>query len=457
MTTEKSNRRDFLKSAGLAAFGVPLLFKNAFALAPRSCIIIGAGLSGLSAAYKLKKAGWTVTILEARNRIGGRVFSHRFSENNSLVCELGGEWVGESHERVQSLCKDFNIPLQEHRFEESIMRDGRVSRPKEWQFSTQAQDAFDKFIKEFKDYKRADYLRLDRWDWWTWLKKLGFTDDDLRLRDLMDSTDFGESIRHVSAYGAAAEYAESCEHNEMDFKMTGGNSRLPQEFVSRIGSDSIRMGLQVEEIRQRAGRVTVKTKDETFTADACICTVPGRVLNQIRFDPPLPVAQSAAADSLQYARIVKNQILFKDRFWKDENFALVSDVTSHYYFHSTQRQSGDEGILCSYAIGEKADVLAAQDNSRRMNIIARDLVPLNQNAPDSARAIASYAWQRDQYTQGAYALYRPGQWFTLRPLLQKPHGKVLFAGEHLADWQGFMEGAIETGEAAAQSLIGKKA
>ena len=67
--------------------------------------------------------------------------------------------------------------------------------------------------------------------------------------------------------------------------------------------------------------------------------------------------------------------------------------------------------------------------------------------------IASYAWQRDPFTDGAYALYRPGQWFGLRPILQRPHGKVLFAGEHLADWQGFMEGAIETGEAAAQHLI----
>jgi len=130
-------------------------------------------------------------------------------------------------------------------------------------------------------------------------------------------------------------------------------------------------------------------------------------------------------------------------------------VTSHYYFHSTQRQPGTEGILCSYAIGEKSDVLAAQNDRRRTEIITRDLMPLNERAPQDARAITSYAWQRDRYTRGAYALYRPGQWFTLRPLLQRPHGKVLVAGEHLADWQGFMEGAVVTGEAAARALIGK--
>ena len=132
---------------------------------------------------------------------------------------------------------------------------------------------------------------------------------------------------------------------------------------------------------------------------------------------------------------------------------MITDTTSHYYFHSTQNQPGTEGILTAYAIGEKADVLASQNDRRRMNVIARDLVDFNADAPRLAKGIASYAWQRDEYTEGAYALYRPGQWFGIRPVLQRPHLKVLFAGEHLADWQGFMEGAIETGEAAADSLL----
>ncbi len=188
-------------------------------------------------------------------------------------------------------------------------------------------------------------------------------------------------------------------------------------------------------------------------AEACICTVPATTLDQIRFDPPLPAAQMAAAEQLQYARIIKNSVLFEERFWEAEDFSLVSDVTSHYYFHSTKGQPGREGILCSYAIGEKADVLASQGNQRRSDIVTRDLLPLSGRAPALAKNIQSLAWQRDRYTQGAYALYRPRQWFTIRPILQRPHGKILFAGEHLADWQGFMEGAIETGEAAAESLI----
>ncbi|MGH9873377.1 MAG: flavin monoamine oxidase family protein [Pyrinomonadaceae bacterium] len=445
-----TSRRDFLKSAAVAAVGAPLVFSPYVQRRSYSCIIIGAGLSGLAAAYALKD--WKVTLLEARPRLGGRVFSYNFKESPELVCELGGEWVGASHERMKALCNDFKIRLLDHRFETWLMQDGVVKRPGQWDFSPAAKAGFEKFRKTYKGYSDRDRVRLDQYDWWTWLKEIGFTEEDLLLRDLQDSTDFGETIRMISAYAAAAEYFESSPANEMDFKMEGGNSRLVNALAAEIGNASILTGMAVQKITQRGGRVTVTAGGREFSADACICTVPARVLNKIVFDPPLPALHSAAADKLQYARIVKNQILFKERFWGPEDFSLVSDVTSHYYFHSTKNQPGKHGILCSYAIGEKADILASQSSGRRSEIITRDLLPLNRKAPELATNIQSMAWQRDAYTQGAYAFYRPGQWFTLRPILQQPHGKVLFAGEHLAEWQGFMEGAVVTGEAAAQAL-----
>ncbi|MDQ2973885.1 MAG: FAD-dependent oxidoreductase, partial [Acidobacteriota bacterium] len=343
--THPTARREFLKTAGLAAAGAPLILRSASACSPLemlaspyvqrhaySCIVIGAGLSGLAAAYALKQAKWNVTVLEARERLGGRVLSFSFKENPELVCELGGEWVGESHERMQALCHDFKILLKDHRFEAWLMQDGVVKRPGQWDFSPQAKAVFAKFKKAYEHYTQNDRVRLDQYDWWTWLKDIGFTEDDLLLRELQDSTDFGETIRMVSAYAAAAEYFESSPANEMDYKMEGGNSRLVNALASQIGNASIHMGRAVERVVQRSGKVTVTAGGRDFSADACICTAPTRVVNKITFDPPLPRAQSEAADKLQYARIIKNQVLFQERFWGPEDFSLVSDVTSHYYF-----------------------------------------------------------------------------------------------------------------------------
>ena len=93
--SNKTNRREFLKIIGAASVGVALAPQNIFAQKRRkSCVIIGAGFSGLAAAYKLKNAGWNVTVLEARDRIGGRVFSYSMPQNKNLVFELGAEWVG---------------------------------------------------------------------------------------------------------------------------------------------------------------------------------------------------------------------------------------------------------------------------------------------------------------------------------------------------------------------------
>ena len=137
--------------------------------------------------------------------------------------------------------------------------------------------------------------------------------------------------------------------------------------------------------------MTVKTESDSYKADACICTAPTNSLVKIKFNPPLPSAQFEAAEKLIYARICKNSVLYENRFWKDENFSMVSDVTSHYYFHSTQNQPGPEGILTAYAIGEKADVLASQSDERRMKIITRDLATRDEAERELAVLMRSKA------------------------------------------------------------------
>jgi monoamine oxidase len=198
---------------------------------------------------------------------------------------------------------------------------------------------------------------------------------------------------------------------------------------------------------------------ERLAADVCICAVPAPCLGKIHWDPPLPVRHSDAADHLQYSRIMKSVVLYRTRFWskrKDFGFSVFTSRVSDFCFDSTYRQDGDAGILCSYAIGEKADDLAAEPNEKDVaNWLTQDVLrAVGRASKPNTRpvAIRTQPWQNQPWIGGAYAFYRPGQWFTVRPILQRPHDRVLFAGEHLADWQGFMEGAVNTGEAAADAL-----
>jgi len=428
-----------------------------------SCVVIGAGLAGLAAAYSLKERGWQVTVLEALPRVGGRVFSYSFNAAPKLVCELGGEWIGADHRAIRRLCRQFKLPLQRHQYS-FLFWNGAMSsktfRPGQWPFSRRSKKNFDAFARKFANYSEPELRDLDQFDWWTRLRMLGFTQNELARRDLMDSTDYGESIRLSSAYSAATEYLVGNKTDDMDFKIRGGNSLLVNALVRRIGTQSVITNAEVKAIRQDSARVEVYIAGKRkFMADFCICTVPAHGLNKIRWDPALPQNQRNAADQLQYSRITKTAVLYNKRFWssrKGSGFSVFTSRVSDFCFDSTYLQPGARGILCSYAIGDKADDLASEpDENNVMRWITQDVASAITSKKDAVVApigIKRQPWQKERWIGGAYAFYRPGQWFTIRPILQRPHGRVLFAGEHLAEDQGFMEGAVKAGEAAANSL-----
>src|ERR1700757_3477091 len=252
----------------------------------RSCIVIGAGLSGLAAAYALAEEGWKVTVLDARDRIGGRVFTHRFEGYKAashFYCELGGEWIGRGHKRMKPQCKQFNLePLLKHSFGFSFLEGGHVSRPYgvgKWPFSKKALAAFDTLRDEAKSWSPRTQEILDRKDWWTILRDRGFTREELLRRDLMDSTDFGESIRQVGGFSAAAEYFAGNKNDEMDFRVKGGNIKVIEgleKAITRRGG-SIHLSNEVKRIHQDdAGVQVVVPGKRTYRAAFCACTVPAR-------------------------------------------------------------------------------------------------------------------------------------------------------------------------------------
>lgn len=124
----------------------------------------------------------------------------------------------------------------------------------------------------------------------------------------MDSTDFGETIRNVSAFAALAEYAESSDRNEMDLKIKGGNDMLAKKIAEKIGKDKIKLEHSVQRIVQntKSGVKVFCDNGHSFTGDKIICTVPTFSAKKIKWEPGLPIDQVDAMNELQYARINKN-------------------------------------------------------------------------------------------------------------------------------------------------------
>lgn len=448
-----TTRRTFIKQASLVAGGAfltPTSFTDFFPAQRTKVIIIGAGFSGLAAAHKLKQRGIDCIVLESRGRIGGRVFSHKIADD--LVIELGGEWVGNSHTRIQELCRELDLELLNNQFDTHLIYKGEYAPAGKWSYSQGWEQKVNKMLADYAHLSDADKVVLDKMDWWRYLVQNGCDGRDLDIRELVDSTDFGEGIRHVSAFSALAEYAESSEKNEMDLKIKGGNGLLAERLAEKIGKDKILLKHNVSRIVQEDKVRVYCDNGKVFEADRIICTVPTFSLHKIDWQPSLPIEKIGALNELQYARINKHALLFNQRFWKDESFDMVTDQAPHYFYHATKNQKSDKGVLISYSVGDKAAMIANQNNEWNAGEVGRTLQPHFGNVRSLLNKQVNYYWGNDEYSRGSYAMYGKDQWFRIRPILQEEFIHTHFAGEHLADWQGFMEGAVNTGEDAAEQV-----
>jgi monoamine oxidase len=351
------------------------------------------------------------------------------------------------------LCNELQLDLFDNTFSTHFIHQRKHFKPGEWNFTEGWTKKYESLKAAFRNITKDQAKEFDKTDWWHYLINNGCEGKDLLLHELLDSTDFGESIRHVSACVAMGEYAYSSEKNEMDFKIKGGNSMLAEALAGKIGRINIKTGIQVIKVEQGSNVKITCNNGEVFTADKLICTAPTFAISKIEWLPQLPAEKISAINELQYCRINKNPILFNNRFWKEENFDCITDASGHYFYHATKNQSSQKGVLLSYSIGDKAEVQFNQGDDARFELVQQTLAPAFKNIKPYYESQQNYYWGNDEYSRGAYAIYKPNQWFRIKETLLHQHLHTYFAGEHVAEWQGFMEGAVATGETAAEKVV----
>ncbi|OLC44629.1 MAG: hypothetical protein AUH43_18320 [Acidobacteria bacterium 13_1_40CM_65_14] len=435
-----------------------------------SVLVAGAGLSGLAAARDLTAMGATVTVADARDRVGGRVWTIRDGFVDQQHAEAGGDLIDEDQDAIREVAGELKLKLTR------ILRDGfglvrldDAGRPRLAYRGISR--GWERLGTELEPACRPYRLAEHRWDTpiathlarrsvANWLDQV-HADEELRatatgLRGFFLADPDELSLIALVDQFAPSEDVEDVAPGAM-YRIDGGNDRLAAALAAPLGN-RLRLKTEVVAISHRGKAVRVSVKhaqtQSQLTCDYVIVTMPASIVRRIPFTPSLPSQQHDAFARLKYGRATKTLLQFSKRFWRAPGRprAFGSPLGFGSLMDANEEQRGRAGILTLLAGGGASDATQA--------IVAKDGPAGLVNALDwlgskNAELLASrqIVWEHDPWARGGYAFFDPAFDPALRAWLARPFGRVFFAGEHTSvKWQGYMNGAIESGRRAAAEI-----
>jgi len=432
-----------------------------------SVLVAGGGLAGLSAAYDLMNVGAQVTVVEARDRVGGRVFTAREGFAESQHAEAGGDMIDEEQREIRNLAGELGIRLVR------ILRNGWGYARPDGQgrvriVSPNAALGWERLSVHLEPLARRYRLAERRWDSpitaeiarrsvAQWLDDV-HADDDLRTTAVGLRGFFLADPDELSLLALVDQFSsDGAQVFGPMYRAEGGNDRIATTLAARLG-DRVKLNTELVALshRGRGVRATLRNARRTaqLQADYAIFALPASLLRRIPITPALPVQQHDAISRLRYGRGTKTLLQFAKRFWRATGRprAFGTSLSLGAVWDANEDQHGKHGILALLAGGSASD--ATVDITAREGIagVARALDWLGARGQDLV-GWKQVAWENEPWSRGGYAVFDAAFEPTLRGWLAQPFGRLFFAGEHTSiRWQGYMNGAVESGRRAAAEV-----
>jgi monoamine oxidase len=491
-------RRELIRNAALAApilAGLPGLAWGeepkptppADSRGPLQVIVVGAGLAGLAAAYELVALGHAVTVLEAGERPGGRVYTLREPFADGLFAEGGAIDFSSSYRNMMRYLKLFDLPVvpYTHGALDSVyhLRGKRLvfkvasRKEPDWPYQLTPEEkslglnqVFGKYFAPadaigdptLPGFKLAAWKSFDGVTLTQFLKNQGASNEAIEL--LGQVMGFGYGWSEVSALHRLLSDVGLflVDPAQSSHILVGGNDRLPQAFAKALG-DRLNYGVPVVKIVQEPDRVRAVWKrggrEESLAADRLIVTAPVPALRRIAFGPALPEAKRRIIEKLEYLAVTRTYLQVDRPFWRDagESGDANTDLPIRRVFEYPLIQSPTQrgGILESHVRGPEGERLAHVDLPARLRLCRDNLEKVFPGFKDHYHGVGtSVAWSTNPWAGGGYAWWKPGQLTEWMPKLAEPTGRLHFAGEHTSAIGRTMEGALESGNRAAREVHG---
>ncbi|MFV3303659.1 flavin monoamine oxidase family protein [Pseudomonas sp. NY15181] len=442
-------------------------------------IVVGAGISGLTAAWRLASAGLRVKVLEANKRVGGRTLNHRFASGE--VVEVGGQWVGPTQERILSLLAELNLSTfpQWNQGDNLTLFGGRLKPyrgtipkfpPHVLLDVMQAHVRLDRMAREVPLSDPSLHPKAGQWDRLTfaeWLRRNVRTSTGRKVFELMSGAVFAASphdlsFLHVLFYirsGTSLDTLLGVEGGAQQERILGGSQRICQTLAERL-SDAVLTGEPVRAVRQNDLGVELVSDRGVHHASRVIFAIPPTQLLRITQEPLLPSWRDQLLQRLPQGAVIKCMALYDKPFWREQGFSgqATSEAGPVRLTFDNSVPDSPRGVLLGFIEGDEARQwnarLAGDRRGQVLDCFARYFGEAALKPVD----YVDKSWAEEPFARGCYAaLFPPGLWTSGAARLREPYGRLHFAGTETATrWMGYFDGAVEAGERAASEVLGAR-